>query len=82
LIETTDWEDDGRGKYFYSTMICQLYCKEDNEYFNCFVVQNQTRTGSYYTDWYYTYEDAELKFAQEKIIPEVIVPAHSVVELV
>lgn len=82
VIEDTGWEDDD--KYDYRTMIFQLV-ERDNKWkilneFDVYFEQCSSRTGSYYTDWYYGYNEITRLKRVEKIIPEQIIPEHTVIE--
>lgn len=81
-VNTCNCGDDGRQKYFYFEEVGQLYAKrKDNEQvFNFFVRQTGNYTGSYYTDWYYSY-DSNFEFfkTEEVYIPAktMVIPAHT-----
>lgn len=80
-IGDEDWEDDGSGKYQYKDELVQLIkfgegCKFV-EKFNFFVSRTISRSGSYYTDWYYDYMDMKPLISKEVLIPEQIIPAHT-----
>lgn len=84
-LEEGSWEDDGRGKYFYQTSIYILgLCEKDGwkcaEKYNVIITQNATKTGSYYTDWNYEYDDPTFKQAYGNVIPEKIIPAQIIPE--
>jgi len=81
-----DWEvEDSAGKYQSTECIYQLV-KINDEYeeiekYELYVSEHGSRTGSYYTDWYYTY-DREIVNKFITHIPEatVIIPAYEKVE--
>lgn len=87
-IEGSSWEDnDGRCKYYSRTLTYQLvsydknirgYAYEDNiiDKYNLFVSRTETRTGSYYSDWNYTYDKPVVKIAKIKHIPMQVIPAY------
>lgn len=88
-IEEGDWEDDG--KYSFSTDYFQLVsfdCKEIKypcykniiDKLNFFVSVGASRTGSYYTDYYYNYDEPEYFKGYIKHIKEVVIPAHDEVK--
>lgn len=81
VIEDGSWEDDG--KYQYKTDI-GILCTYDKNYnvvnkYNVAVISNITRSGSYFSEYYYEYEDLEVKKIIEKVIPEQIIPEHTIV---
>ena len=82
-IEDDAWEDDGRGKYFYkcSKYVLGLFCGDESwkfvEKYNVVALQCVTKTGSYYTDWYYEYYTPKFSYAYEEVVPEQIIPAYT-----
>lgn len=79
-IGDDEWVDDGSGKYQYKDEKGQLI-EMDNEYkeiqsFNFGVSRSVSRTGSYYSEYYYDYEKYEVFEIKEVLIPEQIIPAH------
>ena len=85
-IEDDVWEDDGRGKYFSkcSRYLLGLFGEGDDrwklvEKYNVIALQCVTKTGSYYTDWHYEYDRPTFSYACEEVVPEQIIPAHTVV---
>lgn len=81
LLES-DWDDGG--KYQYKEEY-GLLCKLNNDYtviekYDVCVVNDITRSGSYFSE--YDYEN-EFRVEQiiEKVIPEVVIPEHTVVTI-
>ena len=74
------------GKYQRRSVCYQLIsCDENSESwiidrFNLFFEISESRTGSYYTDYYYSYEKPMIFKAKLVHIPEQIIPAHDNVE--
>lgn len=88
-IEEGDWDDEG--KYSFATDYFQLAsfdCKEIKylcakniiEKFNLFASVGASRSGSYYTDYYYNYDSPEYFKGFISHIPEVVIPAHDKVD--
>lgn len=80
-VSDDSWEDDGCGKYYYKTEKGQLI-EVDEEYstiqrFQYGVRRDATRSGSYFSDWYYNYGAYELCEIKEVLIPEKVIPAHT-----
>jgi len=77
-----EWEDDGSGKYQYKEEQGQLMSMDEKyneiELFNFGVSRSTSRTGSYYTDYYYDSESYIPFEIKETLIPEQIIPAHTV----
>lgn len=89
-IHSSDWI--GGGKYEDKTVTYQLvsfdekiasYPCEANifYYYDVILTQGISRTGSHYTDWYYEYEEPDMKLMYLEDVPEVIIPAHQEVKL-
>ena len=73
-----NWEDDG--KYQYRTEQGQLIEMNKNykeiQSFNFGISREVSRSGSYFTDYYYTNDDYEMFEIEEIVIPEVVIPEH------
>ena len=83
VLDEGDWVDEG--KYQYRTDIGVL-CKYDDKWnvvkmFDIAVTSEITRSGSYFTDYNYDYEDLEVKKIVKKVIPKQIIPERTVVTL-
>lgn len=81
LLES-DWDDGG--KYQYKEE-CGLLCKLDDnrnviEKYDVCIVNDITRSGSYFSEYYY---ETELRVERiiEKVIPEVVIPEHTVITI-
>lgn len=81
LLES-DWDDGG--KYQYKEEY-GLLCKLDNDYtviekYDVCIVNDITRSGSYFSKYYY---ETELRVERiiEKVIPEVVIPEHTVITI-
>ena len=81
LLES-DWDD--QGKYQYQEeygLLCKLdeSCNVVEKYDIC-VVNDITRCGSYFSEYYY---ENELRVEQivKKVIPEVVIPEHTVITI-
>ena len=83
VLKEGDWIDEG--KYQYRTDIGVL-CKYDEKWnvvkmFDIAVTSEITRSGSYFTDYNYDYEDLEVNRIIKKVIPQQIIPERTVVAL-
>ena len=87
LIEVYEDSISDEGKYQYGGEIYQLVefdkaiasypCEKSiTKKFNLFVRENWTRSGSYFSDYYYTYEEPSLFSYDVTIVPEVVIPEH------
>lgn len=83
IIDDGDWDD--QGKYQFKSEI-GILCEFDKDYkiikrFNVAAISNITRTGSYYTDYDYQYDNLEVKQIIQKYIPKQIIPEKIIVTL-
>lgn len=83
VLDEGDWIDEG--KYQYRTDIGVL-CEFDEKWnvvkmFDIAVSSEITRSGSYFTDYNYDYEDLKANKIIKKIIPQQIIPERTVVTL-
>ena len=83
VLDEGDWIDEG--KYQYRTDIGVL-CEFDEKWnvvkmFDIAVASEITRSGSYFTDCNYDYEDLEVNKIIKKVIPQQIIPERTVVTL-
>lgn len=81
LLES-DWDDGG--KYQYKEEY-GLLCKLDDDYtviekYDICVVNDITRSGSYFSEYYYENEFRAEQIVK-KIIPEVVIPEHMVITI-
>jgi len=88
-VEESDWDDEG--KYQYQNNVYQLVSydpsvagypctKNITSNFNLFFELSVKRSGSYFSDYYYQYDCPTIQIASEKIVPEQVIPSHSIVE--
>ncbi len=72
------WIDEG--KYQYTNETGRLCSFDENwnviEKFDIYLDQPISRSGSYYSDWYYMYQPIEPFTIETVMIPEKIIPAH------
>lgn len=67
IVDDGDWVSEG--KYEYSDVVVQV--TKGDEALDLFLLQNASRSGSYYSDYYYQYESPDLVERKEKIIKKV-----------
>lgn len=73
LKEIKDWDWSDEGKYSYGECVYQLgiadknvrWNIEEGKELNIFIMQEATRSGSYFSDYYYDYEIPYLVIAKE-----------------
>jgi len=83
VLDEGDWIDEG--KYQYRTDIGVL-CEFDDKWnvvkmFDIAVTSEITRSGSYFSDYYYEYEDLDTNKIIKKVIPQQVIPERTVVTL-
>lgn len=65
---------DDDGKYQYGAFNYQLM--QNKSPMNLFICVGFCRSGSYFTDYYYSYDKPEVCTVEIKYVPEVVIPAH------
>lgn len=82
IVDKGDWKD--YGKYQYRTDIGLLY-EVDNDgkvvMYDVAVTQDITRSGSYFSEYYYEYEPLQVNKVINKVIPQQIIPERTVVTI-
>ena len=83
VLDEGDWDD--KGKYQYRTDIGVL-CEYDEKWnivktFDIAVTSQIRRSGSYFSEYNYEYEDLEVSKIIKKVIPQKIIPERTVVTL-
>ena len=83
VLDEGDWIDEG--KYQYRTDIGVL-CEFDENWnvvkmFDIAVTSEITRSGSYFSEYNYEYEDLKVNKIIKKVIPQQIIPERTVVTL-
>lgn len=76
LIGESAWDD--QGKYQYQDVDYILKDEEGN-YMNVMAEVVVTRSGSYFSEYYYEYDIPVLYTIGTKIVPEQVIPEHEVV---
>ncbi len=83
--EEPDWDD--QGKYQYMSIDYQLVSYDNSkhswptndniiDYYDFIFTQHISRSGSYFSEYYYEYDKPEPYKLKEFLIPEVIIPEH------
>lgn len=83
VLDEGNWVDEG--KYQYRTdigVLCEFYGKWNVvKMFDIAVTSEITRSGSYFTDYNYDYDDLGVNKIIKKVIPKQIIPERTVVTL-
>ncbi len=83
VLDKGDWIDEG--KYQYRTDFGVL-CEYDDKWnvvkmFDIAVTSQVARSGSYFSDYNYNYENLEVNKIVKKVIPKQVIPERTVVTL-
>lgn len=83
VLDESDWVDGG--KYQYRSDVGVL-CECDDGWnvvkrFDIAVTSEITRSGSYFSEYNYEYEDLEVNKIIKKVIPQQIIPERTVITL-
>lgn len=74
IIDDGSWIDEGKYQYKDTTgVLCKIA-----EY-DIAVTQYITRSGSYFSDYYYEYDPLEIRQLVQKTIPKLVIPERTVV---
>lgn len=80
IIDKGSWDD--QGKYQFREDIGVL-CEYNDNYnivklFDIAITQSMSRTGSYYSDYYYEYNELEVKKIIKKVIPRQVIEERTI----
>lgn len=83
IVEEGSWDDEGKYQYKSDTGVLRSIDKDWNviDKFDIAVTSDIVRSGSYYSDYYYDYGELQVQKIVQKIIPEQIIPEHTIVVL-
>ena len=80
IVDVGDWIDGGKYQYKYVTGIL---CKSSEDgsvtKYDIAVTQYITRSGSYFSDYYYDYDPLQVDQLVQKVIPQQIIPERTIV---
>ena len=80
IVDESNWDDQGKYQYKYVTGIL---CKSSEDgsvtKYDIAVTQYITRSGSYFSEYYYEYEPLQVDQLVQKVIPQQIIPERTVV---
>ena len=80
IVDESNWDD--QGKYQYKD-VTGILCKslEDGSVtkYDVAVTQYITRSGSYFSDYYYGYDPLQVDQLVQKVIPQQIIPERTIV---
>lgn len=80
FVDESNWDD--QGKYQYKN-VTGILCKSSEDgsviKYDIAVTQYITRSGSYFSDYYYEYEPLQVDQLVQKVIPQQIIPERTIV---
>ena len=80
IVDVGDWIDGGKYQYKDVTgILCRTSEDDSVTEYDIAVTQYITRSGSYFSDYYYEYEPLQVDQLVQKVIPQQIIPERIVV---
>lgn len=80
IVDDGDWNDQGKYQYKYVTGVLYKISGDDSvTKYDIAVTQYITRSGSYFSEYYYEYEPLQVDQLVQKVIPQQIIPERTVV---
>lgn len=80
IVDESNWDDQGKYQYKDVTGILYKISEDDSvTKYDIAVTQYMTRSGSYFSEYYYEYEPLQVNQLVQKVIPQQIIPERTVV---
>lgn len=80
IVDEGDWDDQGKYQYKDVTGVLYKISGDDSvTKYDIAVTQYITRSGSYFSGYYYEYEPLQVDQLVQKVIPQQIIPERTVV---
>ena len=80
IIDEGDWIDEGKYQYKDVTGVLSEIAEDGSvTKYDIAVTQYITRSGSYFSEYYYEYEPLEVRQLVQKTIPQQIIPERTIV---
>lgn len=80
IVDDGDWNDQGKYQYKDVTGVLYKISGDDSvTKYDIAVTQYITRSGSYFSEYYYEYEPLQIDQLVQKVIPQQIIPERTVV---
>lgn len=82
FLDESEWKDDGKYQYKEEYgLLCKLNGEDEViEKYDISIVNDITRSGSYFSEYYYENEFRAEQIVK-KVIPEVVIPEHTVITI-
>lgn len=76
----SNWDDQGKYQYKDVTgILCEILEDGSVTKYDIAVTQYITRSGSYFSDYYYDYDPLQVDQLVQKVIPQQIIPERTIV---
>ena len=80
IIDDENWDDQGKYQCKDVTgVLCKISEDGNATKYDIAVTQYITRSGSYFSEYYYEYEPLEVRQLVQKVIPQQIIPERTIV---
>lgn len=80
IVDEGGWDDQGKYQYKDVTgILCEILEDGSVSKYDIAVTQYITRSGSYFSEYYYEYEPLQVDQLVQKVIPQQIIPERTVV---
>ena len=80
VVDESDWDDQGKYQYKDVTgILCEILEDGSITKYDIAVTQYITRSGSYFSEYYYEYEQLQVDQLVQKVIPQQIIPERTIV---
>ena len=80
IVDESNWDDQGKYQYKDVTgILCGILEDGSVTKYDIAVTQYITRSGSYFSDYYYEYEPLQVDQLVQKVIPQQIIPERTIV---
>lgn len=80
IVDETNWDDQGKYQFKDVTgVLCKILENDSVTKYDIAVTQYITRSGSYFSDYYYDYDPLQVDQLVQKVIPQQIIPERTIV---
>lgn len=80
IVDESNWDDQGKYQYKDVTgILCEILEDGSVTKYDIAVTQYITRSGSYFSDYYYDYDPLQVDQLVQKVIPQQIIPERTIV---
>ena len=80
IVDESNWNDQGKYQYKDVTgILCEILEDGSITKYDIAVTQYITRSGSYFSDYYYDYDPLQVNQLVQKVIPQQIIPERTII---